>query len=235
MRSLSGEHLVVLGGSSGIGLAVAKLAATLDARLTLLGRSPAKLADAAVALPGAATLAVDMRDVRAVAEVLRSIGQIDHLVLTAVADELARKAAVARLSDEQIERSFDKMRGFLNVLRHAAPLLPRHGSVTMLTGVSAIKPGAEFTLLAAESASIVGLARGLARDLAPVRANVVMAGVVDTPIHQDHREELRAWAETSLPLGRFGQPEDIAHAVLFLMTNRYTTGQTLIVDGGLSL
>ena len=235
MIDLAGEHVVILGGSSGIGLAVASLASSLGARLTLLGRSTSKLAAASAILPKAATVSVDMLNAATVSDAILALGAIDHLVLTAVADELSRKAPLAELSAEQVERSFDKLRGFLNVLREVGPLLPPNGSVTMLTGVSAIKPAPGFALLAAESSSIVGLARGVARDLAPVRANVIMAGPVDTPIHQDHREQIKTWAETSLPLRRFGQPKDIAHAAVFLMTNRYTTGQTLIVDGGLTL
>lgn len=235
MIDLAGGRIVILGGSSGIGLAVARLAVALGARVTLLSRSSSKLSQASALLPDVVTIPVDMRNAHAVSDVIHAVKQIDHLVLTAVADELARKAALAQISDEQIERSFDKLRGFLNILRPVAPLLPRHGSVTMLTGVSAIKPGPEFALLAAESASIVGFARGVARDLAPIRVNVVMAGVVDTPIHKDNRDQIKNWAETSLPLGRFGQPDDIAHAAIFLMTNSYITGQTLIVDGGLTL
>jgi len=235
MIDLSGAKILVLGGSSGIGLAVARSAASLGAHLTLLGRSADKLAAAAESVPGATTIPVDMRDEQAVAAAINSIGAVDHVVLTAVADELERKAPLAKLTDVQIERSFDKMRGFLNILRHVAPVLPRHGSITMLTGASAIKPGPEFALLAAESASVTGLCRGIARDLAPVRANVIMAGVVDTPIHADNRTRIKDWAESNLPLRRFGQPEDIAHAALFLMTNPYVTGQTLIVDGGLTL
>jgi len=235
MIDLSAAKVLVLGGSSGIGLAVARGAASLGAQLILLGRSADKLAAAAESVPGATTIPVDMRDERAVAAAITSIGEVDHVVLTAVADELERKAPLVKLTDVQIERSFDKMRGFLNILRHVATKLSGHGSITMLTGVSAIKPGPEFALLAAESASITGLCRGIARDLAPVRANVIMAGVVDTPIHADHRTPIKEWAESNLPLRRFGQPEDIAHAALFLMTNPYVTGQTLIVDGGLTL
>jgi NAD(P)-dependent dehydrogenase (short-subunit alcohol dehydrogenase family) len=235
MIDLSAAKILVLGGSSGIGLAVARSAASLGAQLILLGRSADKLAAAAASMPGATTISVDMRDEQAVAAAIISIGEVDHVVLTAVADELERKAPLARLTGVQIERSFDKMRGFLNILRHVATKLPGHGSITMLTGASAIKPGPEFALLAAESASITGLCRGIARDLAPVRANVIMAGVVDTPIHADHRTQIKDWAESNLPLRRFGQPEDIAHAALFLMTNPYVTGQTLIVDGGLTL
>lgn len=101
MINLTGRHIAILGGSSGIGLAIARLAATLGARVTLLGRTTSKLAQAAASIPDAATISVDMRDAGAVSDAIRAVERVDHLVLTAVADELARKAALARLSDER--------------------------------------------------------------------------------------------------------------------------------------
>ncbi|RWC31029.1 MAG: SDR family oxidoreductase [Mesorhizobium sp.] len=90
-----------------------------------------------------------------------------------------------------------------------------------------------FSLLAAEGASIPGFGKALARELSPVRVTVVMAGLVDTPIKSARREQSAKWAETSLPARRFGQPEDLADAIIFAMRNPYTTGGILVVDGGL--
>ena len=89
--------------------------------------------------------------------------------------------------------------------------------------------------LAAESGSIISFGRALALELSPRRVNVLMSGVVDSPISAPRREQLRAWAESAeLPAQRFGQPDDIAHGILFLMTNLYATAQVLTVDGGYS-
>ncbi|WP_437498493.1 SDR family oxidoreductase [Sorangium sp. So ce1099] len=232
---LSGQTVAVVGASSGIGLATARAAAARGARVIMLSRSQARLDEAAASVAGGTTRAVamDMLDAAAVDRVMASIGGIDHLVLTAVADELASRAPIGALTAEQVERSFDKLRGFVNVLRAAAPLLRERGSVTLMAGASAERPPREgFSVLAAASGSILSFGKALALELAPIRVNVLMAGVVDTAIHAGRREQMKAWAEKDLLVRRFGQPEDIAHAIEFLMTNPYMTGHTLTVDGG---
>lgn len=203
----------------------------------MLSRSADKLAAAAASIGGATDQhAVDMRDAAEVESALSIYPRIDHLILTAVADEADRAKPLADLDEDALERSFDKMRGYFTVAKTVAPRLAPSGSVTMMCGVAALCPPVSgFTLLAAEGAAIPGFARALARELSPARVNVIMAGVVDTPIHQGNRDGLAVWAETSLPARRFGQPDDIADAIMFALGNPYLTGATLIVDGGLSI
>jgi NAD(P)-dependent dehydrogenase (short-subunit alcohol dehydrogenase family) len=236
MSGLSRQTVVIVGASSGIGLATARVAASRDADVIMLSRSQSKLDEAARSVVGgrARALAMDMLDQAVVDRVVGSIGPFDHLVLTAVADELTNRAPIRDLTHEQVERSFDKLRGFVNVTRAAAPLLRDRGSITLLSGVSAVKPPRDgFSILAAASGSILSFGKALALELAPTRVNILMAGVVDTAIQAARREEVKAWAERDLPARRFGQPEDIAQAIEFLMTNPYVTGHTLTVDGGL--
>jgi NAD(P)-dependent dehydrogenase (short-subunit alcohol dehydrogenase family) len=235
MSGLTKQTVVVVGASSGIGFATAQAAASRGASVIMLSRSQAKLDEAASKITVGTTraIAMDMLDAAAVDRVLASIGTFDHLVLTAVAGELASSAPITGLTNEQVERSFDKLRGFVNVVRSAAPLLHERGSVTLVTGASAAKPPREgFSVLAAASGSLLSFGKALALELAPIRVNVIMSGVVDTPIHAGRREEMKAWAEKDLLARRFGQPEDIAHAIEFLMTNPYVTATTLTVDGG---
>lgn len=237
MGALTGQRVAVVGASSGIGLAAARTAALKGARVFMMSRSQAKLDAAKTTVPGeAVALAADMRDRAAVERAATSFGRLDHVVLTAVADELARRAPVVDLTDDQVERSFDKLRGFVNVIRATVPILAERGSITMVVGASAVKPPRNgFSLLAAESGSIISFGRALALELSPRRVNVLMSGVVDSPISAPRREQLRAWAESAeLPAQRFGQPDDIAHGILFLMTNPYATAQVLTVDGGYS-
>jgi NAD(P)-dependent dehydrogenase (short-subunit alcohol dehydrogenase family) len=234
MSELAMRRVAIVGASSGIGLAAAHAAAHAGAEVIMLSRSQAKLEEAATSVAGSTrAVAMDMLDRSGVDRALASIGAIDHLVLTAVADELKQRARVTDITTEQVERSLDKLRGFVNVIRAAAPRLRERGSITLLSGASALKPPRDgFSVLAAVSASILSFGKALALELSPVRVNVLMSGVVDTPINRHRRDELKAWAESDLPARRFGQPDDIAHAILFLMTNPYVTGQTLTVDGG---
>jgi len=238
VTGLAGRSVAIVGASSGIGLAVAQLAAARGARVAMLSRSRARLDAAAATIPGARAIAMDMLDRaavdRAIGELARDSGQIDHLVLTAVADELASKATIAAITPEQVERALDKLRGFVHVMRAAAPALPPTGSVVLVTGASAQRPPRDgFSVLAAVSGSLLSFGKALALELAPVRVNVVMSGVVDTAIHAATREQTKAWAERELPARRFGQPEDIAQAIELLLTNPYITASTLTIDGGL--
>jgi NAD(P)-dependent dehydrogenase (short-subunit alcohol dehydrogenase family) len=231
--NLKGKTVVVVGASSGIGRAVASKAAACGAEIAMLSRSLDKLAAAAADIEGETHLhSVDMREAPSVETALSHYEKIDHLVLTAVADETARAKPLAQLGGDDLERSFDKMRGYFTVVKAAAPRLT--GSVVMMCGAASLRPPSSgFSLLAAEGAAVPGFVRALARELAPVRANVVMAGIVDTPIHDTHRDEIATWAESSLPARRFGTPDDVADAILFAIGNRYVTGSTLLIDGGL--
>lgn len=234
MSELAKQTVVIVGASSGIGLATAKAAALRGAKIVMIGRSREKLEAAAQTVRGNVVLAAaNMLDAEGLGAAIGSAGAIDHLVLTAVADEIQRIGPLGQLSDEQMERSIDKLRGFFFAARAAARTMRERGSITMTSGASGLKPIRGMAVLGAVNAAVTNFAQTLALELAPVRVNAVTPGVVDTPIHDtEARERLRRWAEADLPAHRFGQPEDIAHAILFLMTNPYVTGHDLVVDGG---
>jgi NAD(P)-dependent dehydrogenase (short-subunit alcohol dehydrogenase family) len=236
MSRLAGQSVAIVGASSGIGLAVATIAAREGAHVAMLSRSEEKLRAAAAGIAGPVrTLAMNMLDRADAAATAAWLGAIDHLILTAVADEVASSGPIEALTGEQVERSFDKLRGYANVVAACHRQVSRHGSVTLLSGLSARRAPPGFSVLAAAAASIEGFGHALARELAPVRVNVVMPGLVDTPIHAATREETKSWAEANLPLRYFGQPADIGEAIIAVATNRYLTGQTLVIDGGLLL
>lgn len=237
MHNLAGQYVVVVGAGSGMGRATAIHAAREGAYVHLVARSHGRLEDVAREIGKAASFsAADMTDRDALAAAMAPAKRIDHLVITAISDEWGRRAGIAAVTPEQVERSFDRLRGYVNCLQVTHPRFNGKGSVTLWCGASAIRPPeSRFSLLAAENASIAGFGRALARELAPVRVNVLMAGVVDTPIHAHQRDAVQEWAERALPVARLGQPDDLAHAALFLMTNPYLTGQTVVVDGGFSL
>jgi NAD(P)-dependent dehydrogenase (short-subunit alcohol dehydrogenase family) len=234
MSTLAQQTVAVVGASSGIGLEVARVAASGGAAVVMLSRSRERLEQAAQGVAGAVqALPMDMLDAAAVDATIGSLRSIDHLVLTAVADELGSRAPIRTLTNEQVERTFDKLRGFVNVTRAAVPKLSARGSITLVTGASAVKPPREgFSVLAAASGSLISFGKALALELAPIRVNVLMSGVVDTKIHAERRDQMKAWAEKELLVQRFGQPEDIAAAIELLLTNPYVTASTFTVDGG---
>jgi NAD(P)-dependent dehydrogenase (short-subunit alcohol dehydrogenase family) len=237
MPTLSEKTVMIVGGSSGIGLATAKRVMNEGAKAILVSRSADKLAEAAKGLAGDVELqAVDMLDVAAVAKMAASVGPIDHLVLTAVADENKRRGRIAEITTDQMERSLDKLRGFFFITRAVSPNIKARGSITILSGGSALKPPKEgMSILASVNAAVATFAHALALELAPIRVNAVTPGVVDTPVWSaEARASIKEWAESSdLPAQRFGTPDDLSHAIVFLMTNPYVTGHNLIVDGGL--
>jgi NAD(P)-dependent dehydrogenase (short-subunit alcohol dehydrogenase family) len=233
MNALTKQTVAIVGASSGIGLATAKAVALEGANVFMLSRSQAKLEEAAKTVHGKVrAIAMNMLDRAEVDSAISSIGAIDHLVLTAAGDELSYRGRITELTTEQVEHSLDKLRGYVNVTRAAAPLMRERGSITLLSGTSAVKPLAGFSVLAAGNAAIVSFVKALALELAPIRVNVVMPDVVDTPRHAGNSEMIRARAE-SMPARHLGQPEDVAHAIIFLMTNPYMDGHTLIIDGGI--
>ena len=232
LNSFEQQTVVVLGGSSGIGLGIAQAAAVQEAKVILLSRSQTKLDAAAKAVSGnVEVIAVNMLDQPAVDHAIASIGTIDHLVLTAIDQEYTLFGGIESITSQQVERSFNKLRGYINVIRAANPILSRRASITMLSGAGALKPPKGTALAAAANAGIVSFTKALAVDLAPIRVNCLMPGPVDTPLHGDNLDRVRAWAQ-ALPAQHFGRPADIAEAALFLMTNPYVTGHTLVIDGG---
>jgi NAD(P)-dependent dehydrogenase (short-subunit alcohol dehydrogenase family) len=235
---LRNKRVVIVGASSGIGLAVAQSCSAQGAHVILCSRSAEKLERARITLSGSAeTSAFDMLNSSEVEQAFVGIGTLDHLLLTAVADENARRKPFRQLDMTTAQRSFDKFWGYFTVLQAAVPRMPATGSITLLSGASAFKPPKEgMAVLASANGAVATLGRALAAELAPIRVNVVSPGVVDTGVWaDDQRISLATWAQESLPTRHLGQPEDIAHSIIFLMNNPYVTGIILHIDGGLNL
>jgi NAD(P)-dependent dehydrogenase (short-subunit alcohol dehydrogenase family) len=157
---------------------------------------------------------------------------VDHLVIT------AGRIGFGRVVDTKVEAvrpAFDdRFWGAYHVVRHVAGRMPPTGSITLFSGNLAVKPLPGASVVSAAVAAVEAFGRALAVELKPVRVNTVRSGAVDTPLFRNRpdRDEVARRIAASLPIGRIGAPEDLAHAVLFLMTNPYTTGTVLQVDGG---
>ncbi|MBK4735377.1 SDR family oxidoreductase [Noviherbaspirillum pedocola] len=233
MRTFTNSRVLVIGGSSGIGLATARAAADAGACVTVAARSPDKL-DAAVRALGPRALGarLDITDVHAVQDYFRACGAWDHVVVTAAA---TKSGTIRELDIEDAYAAMDsKFWGAYHVAR-ACSIGPG-GSLTLVSGVFSRRPSRNAVLQGAINAALEGLARGLALELAPVRVNVVSPSVTDTPLWNKLDEAARAAkyadAAARFPAGRIGQPEDIAAAILYAAANPYSTGATICVDGG---
>ncbi|MEU9276188.1 SDR family oxidoreductase [Streptomyces sp. NPDC048342] len=246
--ALCGQNVLVLGGSSGIGLAAARLLAGSGARLHLVARDAPRLKAAAADLPDgtvATSWTADVTDETRLIEVFDRAGPLDHVLVTAGA---AARAPLADADRERAHGAFDvRFWGGYAAARVAAERLPAGGSITLTSGIYTVRPVTGAAAAIASAAACEGLVRALAVELAArrVRVNAIRAGVVDTPplrrrlkvaeAHPDEADAAVAAAGRHLPLGRYGTAEEAASAAVFVMANAYVTGSVVTVDGGQSL
>jgi NAD(P)-dependent dehydrogenase (short-subunit alcohol dehydrogenase family) len=233
---LKDSHVVVIGGSSGIGFTVAKLALEAGAKVLIGGRNESRLTGAAQKLPGSKTHLVDISDEDQVVAFFERVRELDHLVVTA-GGTIASPKKLADLPTQEARAAFDhKFWGQWLVARHAAPRIRVGGSLGLTSGVLSRRPGVGRLLKSTINAAVEAMARTLAKELAPTRVYVVSPGVVDTGtwayLPEDKRRELFANLAQSLPTGAITTPEDTAAAYLFAMQNRSLTGVVIDIDSG---
>lgn len=233
VMSLAGKRVVVIGGSSGIGFAVAAIARERGAE-AVIASSNASRVDAAVArLPGSTGRAVDLRDEASVSRFFDELGAFDHLVITAGDWSGAAPVAIRDLDLAALnERLALRFSGVLAAIKHGSRSIAPDGSITLTSGMLVNRPRKGRALVTAIGGATEHLARGLAVDLAPVRVNAVCPGLILTePVQQMPEEMIRGYV-AGLPLPRAASPDEAATAYVYLMLNGYVTGQTLAVDGG---
>jgi NAD(P)-dependent dehydrogenase (short-subunit alcohol dehydrogenase family) len=179
--------------------------------------------------------AVDVSDEKAVEIFVANLGAFGHLVCTA-GDSL-QLHQLADTDLKQARRAFElRYWSALAAVKYGSPQIRNGGSIVLTTGVAGQRPHSGWAIAASVCGTIEALTRALAIELAPIRVNAVSPGVVRTNPWQSmsstEREQLLESVGKRLPVGRVGEPHDIAQAYLFLMKEEFSTGQTVVVDGG---
>ena len=236
---LKGQRVLVIGGSSGIGFAVARAALDEGAQVTIASSSADKLAGALERLGGGDGARLDVTDEAAVAQFFAKSDAIDHIVFTAADWGPVDQHAFSETDLEQAAQLFEvRFWGGLRVVKHGAGHVRPGGSITLTNGMAAHRPDKGMATSAAMAGAVEHLVLGLAVDLAPVRVNAVCPGAIHTEAFDAVPPEFREFQEARLSgqlLPRVGTPAECAEAYLYLMRATYTTGQVLRVEGGWSL
>ena len=228
---LKGKKVVVVGGSSGIGLSTAEMAKHEGADVIIASRNLQRL-DAAADRLNAIAIPADVTSDDSVAKLFRNCGPVDHVVVTAAQ---LRTGPFKTVSMEDVRATMEsKVWGAWRVAK-SAEIRPG-GSLTLVSGYLSIRPRPNSAIISVANGALESLARALALELAPVRVNAVSPGIIDTPIRaampEAARREMLAQTAAKLPVGRVGVGEDIARQILAFMTIGFATGSIVYLDGG---
>ena len=228
---LRNRKAIVFGGTSGIGLATAGKLARGGAEVIAASRNPDKAGEVP---DGIALRTCDVRDVEALQTLFAAEGPFDILVSAATGGERAA-GPFLQMDMDGYKASFDKLWGYANVVRHGTPHLAEDGAIVLVSGAPARKPRPGQIALSSVGAAVEAFARGVAREIRPRRINVVSPGVIDTPMVSatgEERREIYRQMTSGNAIPRAGTPDEVADAILFVITNEFVTGTTVDVDGG---
>lgn len=237
-RWLEGRTVVLIGGGSGIGLAVAERVIDAGGAVVLGGRTAARLEEAAARLGARASWGVvDTGDVDSIEAFLQPVERVDALMTTAASYVTG---GIRELSEQDARSPVEaKLWGQYRVVRAALDRLASDASIVLMSGAASVRPVAAASAYVAANAAVEGLARGLAYELAPVRVNAVSPGTVDGSLWASRPAAARAaaldgYAEIAY-LGRPATESEVADVVVHLLEATYVTGTTSFVDGGFAL
>lgn len=231
----SKKRLVIIGGTSGIGLATAKLAAKQNMQLVVTGFKPEENASLKNELPADTQFyQLDISNESAVKSFFDGIGEFDYLTTPG---SMTPKGPFLTMDTHIAKSGFDsKFWGQYYAAKYGMPYLREGGAIALFSGFVSHKPQKNLVVMASVNSAVEGLGRALAIELAPIRVNVVAPGMIDTPryasMSEHDRQTMFEQLANKLPVGRVGNAEDVAKAVLLMLTNTFMTGQTIFVDGG---
>ena len=231
---MDGMNVVVIGGTSGIGLATAVSSAQRGATVFAAGRSLEKIEACQASYPDIQFRQVDTHDPEGLSALFSEAGPIHHLVGAATGATRTNGPFMSQ-TDEQFRAAFDKFWGYTHVVRQGVPHLVEDASITLVSGTPARKCNPGMISVSCTGCAVEGFVRALTPELAPIRINGVAPGIIDTPMFDHFGEKKAATLDAigaNFPLGRVGQPEEVAEAILLCMSNTYMTGVVIDVDGG---
>jgi len=225
---------VIVGGTSGIGFAIAKRLASNGLSVVIVGRDKDKLAGALATLGSSVRgETADATDRASLDRLFARLGRIGHLIL--VAARGGGGGLFQQIQDDALRSGFEgKFWAHWNAAQSSLPFLLSTGSITFITASASRHADPGTSGLAAINGALDRMVPTMARELAPIRVNAVSPGIVSTRWWLDKPDLFKALSEKA-PLGRAGKPEEIADAVAFLVRNTFVTGVVLDVDGGLHL
>ena len=238
LDGLAGQTVVVIGGSSGIGLETARQARGAGADLILTGRDGNRLDHARNEVGAVSTSRLEIGDADALERFFAGLpAQLDHVLVTGGGPSYS---PILDLDFDQALRVLDEhLLGSLRIARACAGRVRPGGSLTLITGTHARRPGVGLSVAAIAAAAVPAIAANAAVELAPMRVNAIAAGFVDTPLSArilgDQLDHRRAELTATLPIRRVVGAADVAAVAIHLMTNTAVTGSTYDVDGGQQL
>ena len=232
---LAGQIIVLIGGSSGIGLETARKAGVEGARVILVGRNPERLAQAALDVGAQSTAAFDASDPSSMQAFFHGLpGPIDHVMVTAGTPLYGPPLGMA--PEEARHGLSDHMVLALSVAQAAADKVRPPGSLVFMGGTGARRPHIGLGIASAATVAFPTLIANLALELAPIRVNLIAAGFVDTPLSAailgDDLDKRRDQLRATLPIRRVVEAGDVAALAVHLMINTALTGATYDIDGG---
>jgi NAD(P)-dependent dehydrogenase (short-subunit alcohol dehydrogenase family) len=245
-KKLEGKIALVTGGSSGIGLATAKRFVAEGAKVVITGRRKEAL-DAAVKEIGSSATGIqadagNLADLdKLYAQIKQQHGRIDVLFVNAGGGEFA---TIDKITEEHFDKTFDtNVKGVVFTVQKALPLMPNGGAIVLNASIVSVKGMPAFGVYSATKAAVRSFARTWTNELKDrqIRVNVVSPGPIDTPgvtglvADEEQAKQLRAGLASQVPLGRMGHPDEIAKAVVFLVSDdsSFVAGVELFVDGGM--
>ena len=229
---LENRSIVIVGGSSGIGLKLSQQLIAEGAKVTIGSRSLTKLNEAKNSLNDKVNICeVDASNEQSVESFFSTIGEFDSLVVTIKPDHLVCDFKNSKLSDAR--SAFDsKFWGQYNLVHQCLKTISKQGSIVLTSGIASNRGYKGFSGIAAINGAVESFVKSLSSEISPIRINAVSPGFIERHINDSSRYDAIKKLGASPSINRLGTQDEVALAYVYLLKNKYSTGNILVVDGG---